>query len=269
MARITDALYSKKIPALHFLIAMLPFAVITMHAYQSPKRLPKADNTGIELKTTADDDGLRSMREKVNYREVMMDPLEVDVVLKALKGRKSYLEWGSGGSTLNFPQFIPGKVVSIEHDQDWCKSMPVRLAKKNIQNVNFYCIKTIGQNNNEGTYATFKPYIDMINSLNETTWDFVLIDGRARVAASIRTLSYIQSESAVIVHDFERIRSSGSSSYAEMLKYYDVVDRIGDSVKMNTGDRGIALLRRKLKYNFLEGNHNEVQKMLDLMPIVG
>lgn len=271
MVRLREALFAKKISVLYWIFGIIPLTLITMRIYLEPKVLSKVESPGIELKSNAEynDNGLRSMQEKVNYTEVMMDPLEVDIILKAIKGRKSCLEWGSGGSTLNFPQFISGKVVSIEHDQEWCKTMPARLEKKNILNVDFYCIKTIGQNDIEGTYATFKPYIDKINTLNESRWDFVLIDGRARVTASIRILSYIRSESAVIVHDFERIRSSGSRSYARILTYYDVVDRIGNSVKMDTGDRGIALLRRKTKYDYLEGNHQEVQKMLENIPVLG
>jgi len=210
------------------------------------------------------DGELNRMREKVNYREILMDPMEVDIVLKAIRGRKSYLEWGSGGSTLNFPQFISGKVVSIEHDRRWCQMMPARLAKKKIFNVDLHCISTIGTNSDEGTYATFKPYIDTINTLDESIWDFVLIDGRARVVAAIRALSYIGRESAVIVHDFERSTVDGSYDYSGILTYYDVVDRIGFSVKMNTVLRGIVHLQRKPKYDYLEGNHDQVQKILEL-----
>lgn len=142
--------------------------------------------------------------------------------------------------------------------------MPGRLERKGIRNVDFYCVKTILQRNDrEGTYATLKAYIDIITTLDESTWDFVLIDGRARVAAAIRTLSYISSESAVIVHDFERIGIEGKLSYRKILTFYDVVERTGNSVRMNTGGPGIAHLRRKTKYDYLEGNHKEVQKILD------
>jgi len=224
-----------------FAMNLLPILVLAMHLRLFYALKISEDQSG---------NGLQAMRGRINYKEIMMDPLEVDLVLKIVKGRTSYLEWGSGGSTLNFPQFISGKVVSIEHDKEWCDNMPVSLAKKNIRNVNLYCIRTIGTNKDEGTYATFKPYIDKINTLNESTWDLVLIDGRARVAASIRALSYIRSESAVIVHDFERVLRSGSASYSGMLEYYDVIERIGKSMNVNTGARGIARLQRKKEYDY-------------------
>lgn len=198
----------------------------------------------------------------VNMTEVWMDPNEVLLVLKYLRGAKTYLEWGSGGTTLNLPQFVSERAVSIEHDKDWCEAMPKRLAEKKVRTVEFHCIH-VNHKNSEGTYAMYRSYINEITNLNQSTWDFVLIDGRARVSAAIRALSFVRDDSTVVIHDFERVHDLGQATYRTVLKYYDVMDRFGESVKHGSSPRGIGILRRKAKLRNLQGNHNAVLAILE------
>lgn len=78
----------------------------------------------------------------------------------------------------------------------------------------------------------FKPYVDVVTRLNETTFDVVFIDGRARVACALKVLPYLSPTSTVILHDARR------DYYAHILEYYDEVGRV-------VGDRGARLFRRK------------------------
>lgn len=78
----------------------------------------------------------------------------------------------------------------------------------------------------------FKKYVDTVTRLNESTFDVVLIDGRARVACALKVLPYLSSTSTVILHDARR------AAYAPLLDWYDEVGRV-------VGTRGARLLRRK------------------------
>lgn len=49
---------------------------------------------------------LYSKKARVNYSEIWMSPLEVNLILRHIEGSRKYIEWGSGGSTFNFPQFV-------------------------------------------------------------------------------------------------------------------------------------------------------------------
>ena len=50
--------------------------------------------------------------------EVGMSEKEAIKAEHYVKGKTKMLEWGSGGTTLYFPQMID-KYVSIEHDKKW------------------------------------------------------------------------------------------------------------------------------------------------------
>lgn len=106
----------------------------------------------------------------------------------------------------------------------------------------------------EGDYRVFRKYIDEIEHLNQKKWDFVLIDGRARVAAAIKALSFLRSDSVVVLHDSWRM----VTRYSEIRKYYDVV-----AETKTMWNQGIAVLRRKEKFAGLEGRKDLVQEILN------
>lgn len=218
--------------------------------------------TPAELDARAVDADIRDRLARMNLSEIWMDRAEVVLVLKYLRDVDTYLEWGSGGSTLNYPQFARRRAVSIEHHKEYCEGMPARLAKKHVRAVEFRCV-SINHQNSEGTYEIYRRYVDEITRLGEPVWDFVFIDGRARVSAALRALSYLSDNSVVVVHDFERVHDSGQASYAPILRYYDVLDRLGETVKHGSSARGIGVLRRKAKFRNLQGNHEEVQRILN------
>lgn len=201
--------------------------------------------------------------DRVNTSEVWMERDEILLVLQYLKGAKNYLEWGSGGSTLNFPQLVEGRVVSIEHSNAWFKEMPARLARKKLRHVELHCNPVHHREHSDGTYKKFRKYVDEILKLEQDIWDFVFIDGRSRSAAAIRALGFVDDNSIVVLHDFERVNMIGQGTYKTVLTYYDVVDRIGESVKHGSSTRGIGILRRKPRFKHLQGNHVAIQRILD------
>jgi hypothetical protein len=54
----------------------------------------------------------------MKYEKPWMSESEIQTIVKYLKKDDVMLEWGSGGSTNYFPQFVK-EYYSIEHDQNW------------------------------------------------------------------------------------------------------------------------------------------------------
>lgn len=200
----------------------------------------------------------------VSYEAIWMGVVEVNMVLRHMNNIDAYLEWGSGGSTHNFPQFAK-RAFSIEHDDAWCTKMIEEISKRpELKHLVYNCVpiargtKGWGVTSpfEEGNYRVFKKYVDQIDNLGVPMFDMVLIDGRARVDCAVKALSYIGANSVVVVHDAERIWSN--RRYERVLHYYDIVDSIGGIAR-----QGIAIMRRKKKFQNLEGDHKAVQKILD------
>lgn len=207
-------------------------------------------------------DGLRWRRSQVNYSDVWMSDIEIDVILRHLRNVRTYLEWGSGGSTRNFAQFATKEAHSIEHDLEWCQQMQ----RSNLpDHVHVHCVSVPRGTNGwgkgsafeEGTYAQFREYVNKISELKVDVFDMVLVDGRARVPAAVKSLSYISKDSVVVLHDAERAYSK-RRGYHEVWKYFENVDSIGGEKK-----QGLVVMRRKEEFNYLQGDHEQVQKILD------
>ncbi|KAI0561056.1 hypothetical protein FGB62_94g047 [Gracilaria domingensis] len=211
----------------------------------------------------AEEQRLYKRKALVNYAEMWMSRLEVNLILRHLDGKKVYIEYGSGGSTFNFPQFVE-HAVSVEHDRQWCQKVRDKLkTRPNLSHIDYRCFYVdkgfrdfnIG-GNTEGTYPMFREYVDQIDSAGHNLYDFVLIDGRARVDCSIKVLSYISQSTPVFIHDSTRFFKTGQ--YNSALQYYDMIDSIGGDNR-----QGLVLLRRKKALANLQGNHSAVQYILN------
>lgn len=206
---------------------------------------------------------LSARRSQVKKSEIWMGDIEVELVIRRMNNVRTYLEWGSGGSTTNFPRFARRRAVSIEHDPQWCARMKRKLRDLKIK-VELRCVLKERLTsrpfvaNSDGTYLEFRKYVDEIEKIGEPQWDFVLIDGRARVDAAIKVLSFLGNHSHVVLHDALRIDYNDTSSYRPVLDYYDVIDRTGGKSR-----QGMAVLQRKKSLSYLEGNHSAVQAILN------
>lgn len=201
--------------------------------------------------------------EALNLSNILMTRSEANVVLKYLRRDvHTYLEWGSGGSTVNFPQYASTRAVSIEHDKSWCDKMRESVKEQRGVKVEMRCVpvkrgtKGWGLRSpfEEGNYLVFRSYIDEIDRLQQQSWDFVLIDGRARVDAAIKALSYLRNDSIVVLHDSWRMRWK----YGEVYDYYDVVEET-----LLMWNQGVAILKRKPAFAYVEEKPELVQGILN------
>ncbi|CAN8074562.1 unnamed protein product [Agarophyton chilense] len=228
----------------------------------APAQPISASTSSADRLPPSEEQRLYQRKALVNYGDIWMSPLEVNLILRNLDGKNVYIEYGSGGSTFNFPQFVK-HAVSVEHDREWCKKVKEKLSTKpNLSHIDYRCFyvdkgfrgfNTGGRT--EGTYPMFKEYVDQIDSAGHDLYDFVLIDGRARVDCSIKILSYISQKTPVFIHDSVRFFKTGE--YSPALKYYDMIDSIGGDSR-----QGIVLLRRKKEYQHLQGDHAAIQQIL-------
>lgn len=190
-------------------------------------------------------------------KELWMSDGEAQVLIKHMKGVRTYLEWGSGGSTLNIAPLASEMAVTIEHDEEWCQLIRNKIIFRNYSNlITLYCAPTQHKSGTDGSYAEFREYIDTIDKIGQQTWDFVFVDGRARVSAAIKALSYITPDTFVALHDFNRVYWTDDNTYSPVLHFYDIIAHV-------PGEQALGVLRRKPRFHRLQGDHAAVQRILN------
>jgi hypothetical protein len=159
---------------------------------------------------------------------VYMQPSEVSLIQSHLNSRDDVLEWGAGGSTLYFSQFVL-RYFSIEHDSKWYS----KLVKIGIpKNVELFFIPQNAARSDPTRREEFQNYIEIIHKLPLSHYDKVIIDGRARIYCAEEVLPFLKPDSIVFFHDFQRPR------YRSVLEFYDLIKEI-------KGPQGLAVLRKK------------------------
>lgn len=149
-----------------------------------------------------------------------MTPAAIDILHELLTKNMSGFEFGSGRSTL----FIAPRVkelVSLEHDQHWFKNIEAELKSKKLSNVQYVHIlpandpsKTIGypKNNYENyimpaTPATcYTAYYSYIDQYPDASFDFIVVDGRARVECAQHAIPKLKPGGMLILDNAERLR---------------------------------------------------------------
>eukprot|EP00187_Rhodella_violacea_P002394 CAMPEP_0174910860 /NCGR_PEP_ID=MMETSP0167-20121228/74331_1 /TAXON_ID=38298 /ORGANISM="Rhodella maculata, Strain CCMP736" /LENGTH=372 /DNA_ID=CAMNT_0016155241 /DNA_START=10 /DNA_END=1124 /DNA_ORIENTATION=- len=173
--------------------------------------------------------GTTKRARQIDYSSIMMHRPEVDLIASYLRPTDVYLEYGSGGSTVNFAPLV-GSAFTIEHNCEWADYMRRTLLEHAITNVNLTCAEVPRGSNDwglvhgfeHGSYRQFHRYINAIDLFEVPKFDRVLIDGRARLAAALKVLPYLKPSSLVFLHDFY----TRTHLYAAVLEYYEEVARV-------------------------------------------
>jgi hypothetical protein len=182
-------------------------------------------------------------------------------------GRLAYLEYGSGGSTTVFTKFA-NVAVSIEHDSAWCASVRKLLAQAKLKHVIQLCVpKGVGSAPTagwDGDYGQYRNYIDAVDQPGlPSTYDFVYVDGRARVAAALKVLPYLRNDSIVVLHDAVREIYDPVEKYYKVLTFFDSGNkhRNGFKVMQRRSDINHSI---PLSENDIEDIYDEVRAMMKL-----
>ena len=141
-----------------------------------------------------------------------------------LKKSKKYLEFGMGGSTL-LAYMTPNikKIISIDSDYNWIQNIKNFKNLKNEEGkriiLNYI---NVGKVRNWGFPITknsnISNYSKLIFQKYENDYDFVFIDGIARVACALQIILNCKPDIKILIHDFN-IRPY----YHILYKYLDII----------------------------------------------
>ncbi|WP_166959999.1 hypothetical protein [Yeosuana marina] len=137
---------------------------------------------------------------------------------RVLKDDMVGLEYGSGRSTLYFSKRIK-KLVSIEHNEEWYKLVQNRLKENNIENVDYFLFPKehvdynkddldiyLNEHDEQESKKTFEKYYNKVNDYPDGFFDFVIIDGRARVRSGLNSIDKLKSGGIFVLDNSERER---------------------------------------------------------------
>lgn len=160
---------------------------------------------------------------------------------KYLDKASIYFEFGSGGSTYQacLKQNIQ-KIYSVESDLEWHNKL--REILNNNDKVHFIYNemdtkpKNLGYPGNNSTPSQRKNYSEQILFINENETkniDFVLIDGRFRVACCLKCFGVVDNDCVIAFDDF-----LDRPNYHIVLNYYNIIEK--------TRDNRMVILKKKL-----------------------
>ena len=126
------------------------------------------------------------------------------LLIRWLSPHMKGFEWGSGRSTLFFSIRVR-HLVSIEHDAYWFKRVNSALKQKGIRNVDYRFVPPLKNVEPTGinwsvvwpgykylqmppSRTQFVNYFNAINNFPDNHFDFILVDGRARVPCMLNAI---------------------------------------------------------------------------------
>lgn len=152
----------------------------------------------------------------MKYNKPWMSDDEIDLIVKYLNKEDIVIEWGSGGSTYYFPQFVK-KYYSIEHDEKWFGEVNQNLSP----NVEYHFVGLNSPLTDLTQKYQIQTYVDFVDTLGIEKFDKVLIDGRGRGWCAEKVLPYLKEDSIVFIHDYW-----ARPQYHIVEKWYDVIDHV-------------------------------------------
>ncbi|CAN5171920.1 hypothetical protein BH23BAC1_BH23BAC1_38780 [soil metagenome] len=130
------------------------------------------------------------------------------------------LEYGSGKSTVFFASRLK-KLVSIEHNKEWYDLVKNLLENKKISNVEYIFVPknlklkdaTLQFHDSHDIKdrhfrirSDYENYFETVNNYPDNYFDFILIDGRARVECTFNSLTKLKPGGMLVLDNSERKR---------------------------------------------------------------
>ncbi len=149
---------------------------------------------------------------------------------EAIKGSRHYLEFGLGGSTIRAIQKSKAMIYTVESSPEWISCMRKYLFFRFFENrrlqifpVDIGPVRDWGYPKSEDFRGSFTRYsADIFQSVDSKLIDLALVDGRFRVACTLRIVleCHKNSRIKILIHDFWN-----RPQYHIVLKYLDTVTR--------------------------------------------
>lgn len=176
---------------------------------------------------------------------------------KYLNKATIYFEYGSGGST--YQASIRNNIIKIystESDKKWHNILKKKIKSNNItffyneMNVQDKTWGYPGPNSTNIQCINYSNYIKNLTEVEQKNIDFILIDGRFRVACCLKCFDIINSNCLIAFDDF-----LNRPRYYVVLDYYDIVEK--------TNDNKMVILQKKFNINSIP---EEIIKKYELIP---
>lgn len=117
----------------------------------------------------------------------------ISILSTWLKSSDIGFEWGSGRSTVWFAKRV-ARVISVEHDLEWARSVPDMLKRTQVEGRVAY--RTVSESADEnGNFA----YVDVIKEAPDLSLDFCLVDGMLRDRCALACLDKLKSGGLLII----------------------------------------------------------------------
>lgn len=185
--------------------------------------------------------------------EPHMSENDKKIFYKYLNNANYYFEYGSGGST--YQASIRNnikKIYSVESDLMWHNSLKQKIQTDNIS----YIYNDMNSKSNSwghpGKDATDNQkinYSEQIKHLHpdeQKAIDFILIDGRFRVACCLKCYNVINNNCIIAFDDF-----IGRKCYHIVLDYFEIIKKSKDNKSVGRIDH-LVILKKKPNLNIPE-----------------
>jgi predicted O-methyltransferase YrrM len=182
----------------------------------------------------------------MRYREIEV----IEEILERLRPT-SCLEWGAGTSTLFFSECLPpsARWIAIDHQAEWVDRLNAQVGTM----VDVHLIRPNHQPwtdpEGDGSYTDLADYVDFPTRF--APFDFVLIDGRARIHCLQKAREILKPDGIVILHDADRPQYD-----AGLVGYPHEVRLVGN--RKNAGGLWIGSLGRPIGTVLDVARHQEV-----------
>jgi len=145
-----------------------------------------------------------------------LTPASIVFLNNTLDKTMTFLEFGSGKSTLYFASKVK-HLESIEHHEGWYIKIKNLLNEYNYDHVNYILHKPIEEEEKkqieirhkqdfDEDLKSYKNYYEQLQAYPDEHFDFILVDGRARVECSRRAISKLKNGGVFILDNSERVR---------------------------------------------------------------
>ncbi|CAN5134357.1 hypothetical protein BH09PAT1_BH09PAT1_2790 [soil metagenome] len=145
---------------------------------------------------------------------------EIAFLKSLLQPDNVMLEWGCGGSTLEYSKYVK-EYYSIEHSKIWAD----KISQQATANTHIFHIEP------EFAHSGFDPakrgqftsYVNFPLTLNKD-FDIIIIDGRDRLNCSKVAKQLLKSDGLLLLHDFFPSRMP---RYGKIVKDYEPIVQVG------------------------------------------
>ena len=163
---------------------------------------------------------IQILYEKTHPNDPWLTRQSVHILADLLQDTDTGLEFGSGRSTIWFAQRT-SRVISIEHDFKWYQSVGQKIQDLNLESkIDYrYC-------------DNIADYVGQIDSLEDNSIDYCLIDGKARDECALKVLPKLKHEGILIIDNINLYLPNASRSPNSIRRFDNTNDSAWTSVQI-------------------------------------